>query len=137
MKKNETLIFLKPFNIQNPTLDEQNGYMMREVANEVECSDMGKIYNNEALCDKDLPACIAEEVKRHRPQWVVAEGECATVALSLKHQKKVLLNPKVSFDDLNNIPEQTRQNTFGFFDNLHEQDYERFLSVYPHAAWFP
>lgn len=135
--KNKILIFLKPFTIKNPTLDEQNEFMMRETLNEVECCDMGKIYNNEVLYGKDLPTFIAEEVKRYRPLWIVAEGECATVALSLKHQKKILLNPKVTFDDLNNVPEHTRRNTFGFFDDHHEQDYERFLSVYPHSAWFP
>lgn len=133
----KTLIFLKTFNIKNPTLYEQNDFMMREVVTEVECRDLGKIYNNDALHGKDLVKFIPEAVARERPDWIVAEGQCATVALSLKRQKKVLLNPKVTFDDLNNIPEHTRQNTFGFFDDRHEQDYERFQSVYPHAAWFP
>ena len=135
--RNKTLIFLKPFAIKNPTPDEQNDFMMREIVNEVECRDLGEIYSNEILHGKNLVEFIEKEVTRLRPEWVVAEGACATVALSLKHQKKILLNPKVSFDDLNNVPEHTRQNTFGFFDDRHEQDYERFQSVYPHSAWFP
>lgn len=135
--KSKTLIFLKPFTIKNPTLDEQNAFMMREIVNEVECADIGAIYNNDQLYGKNLSEFIAKEVQRLRPEWIVAEGQCATVALALKKQKKVLLNPKVSFDDLNDVPEHTRKNTFGFFDDQHEQDYERFLTVYPHVAWFP
>lgn len=132
-----TLIFLKPFDIKNPTLDEQNAFMMQEVFTEVECRGIGKIYNNDVLHGKNLAEFIHREIATERPDWIVAEGQCATVAIGMKRQKKILLNPTVSFDDLNNIPEHTRQNTFGFFDNRHEHDYERFQSVYPHAAWFP
>ena len=136
MKQN-TLIFLKPFAIEDPTLDEQNAFMMRETINEVACANLGIIYNNDQLYGKNLSEFIMQEVKRLRPEWIVAEGQCATVALTLTNQKKILINPKVSFDALNDIPEHTRKNTFGFFDDRHEQDYERFQSVYPHAAWFP
>lgn len=135
--RTKTLIFLKPFTIKNPTLDEQNAFMMREIVNEVECTDLGKVYTNEHLHGKDIADFIGKAVDEHHPEWIVAEGECATSSLNLKNQKKVLLNPKVSFEDLNNIPEHTRQNTFGFFDGRHEPDYERFQTVYPHAAWFP
>ena len=135
--KTTTLIFLKPLTIMNPSLDEQNDFMMREIVNEVECADLGKFYTNEHLHGKDIAEVINQAIAEHRSEWIVAEGGCATVALKLKNQKKVLLNPKVTFEDLNNISEHTRQNTFGFFDDRHEQDYERFQSVYPHAAWFP
>ena len=131
------LIFLKPFSIKNPTLDEQNDFMMTEVVTEVECANLGKIYNNDMLYGKDLAVFIPEEVKEHTPQWIVAVGQCATVALNLRNQKKVLLNPKVSYDHLNNVSEFDREHTFGFFDDRHEQDYERFQTVFPHAAWFP
>lgn len=135
--KSKTLIFLKPFTIKNPTLDEQNAFMMRETVNELECAGLGTIYNNDQLYGKNLSEFIVQEVKRLRHEWIVAEGQCATVAQTLKNQKKILINPQVSFDALNNVPEHMRQNTFGFFDDRHEQDYERFLTVYPHAAWFP
>lgn len=135
--KSKTLIFLKPFTLKNPTLDQQNEFMMRENVNVVECADLGKIYNNDDLDGHDLTEFITQKVKGHRPEWVVAEGECATVALKMKRQKKILLNPKVNVEDLNNVAEHTRQNTYGFFDDRHEQDYERFQSVYPHVAWFP
>lgn len=135
--KRKTLIFLQPFTIKNPTLDQQNEFMMRENVNEVESADLGKIYTNDDFYGNNITEFITKKIKELKPEWIIAEGDCATVALKMKQQKKVLLNPKVSLDDLNNIPELTRQHTYGFFDDRHEQDYERFISVYPHAAWFP
>lgn len=135
--KRKNLVFLKPFTIKNPTQDQQTEFLMRENVNEVECTELGKIYNNETLHGKDISEFITKEVERLRPEWIIAEGECATAALQLKGQKKILLNPKVTTDDLNNVPESTRQFTIAFFDDNHEQDYERFQSVYPNAAWMP
>lgn len=135
--KRKALVFLKPFTIMNPTLDEQNAFMLREIVNEVECADLGRIYTNEQLYGHDIAAFINQKINHHHPEWVVAEGECATAAFHIRRQKKILINPKVTFDDLNNVSEHTRQNTFGFFDDRHEQDYNRFQSVYPHAGWFP
>lgn len=135
--KEQALVFLKPFSIKNPTLDEQNDFMMTEVVNEVECANLGKIYNNDMLHGRDLATFIPEQVRENKPQWVVAVGQCATVALGIRDQKKVLLNPKVSYDHLNNVSEFDREHTYGFFDDRHELDYERFQTVFPHAAWFP
>ena len=135
--KQQTLIFLKPFSIKNPTLDEQNDFMMTEVVTKVECANLGKIYNNDELYGKDLATFISDEVKANNPQLIVAVSQCATVALGIRNQKKVLLNPKVSYDHLNNVSEFDREHTFGFFDDRHEQDYERFQTVFPNAAWFP
>lgn len=131
------LVFLKPFAIKNPTLDEQNAFMMTEIVNEVECANLGKIYNNDILHGQDLATFIPDQVRENNHQWVVAVGQCATVALDIRNQKKVLLNPKVSYDHLNNVSEFDRENTYGFFDDRHEQDYERFQTVFPHASWFP
>lgn len=135
--KEQALVFLKPFSIKNPTLDEQNDFMMTEIVNEVECANLGKIYNNDMLHGQDLATFIPEQVRENNPQWFFAVGQCATVALGIRNQKKVLLNPKVSYDHLNNVSEFDREHTFGFFDNRHEHDYERFQTVFPHAAWFP
>ena len=135
--KEQALIFLKPFSIKNPTLDEQNDFMMTEIVNEVECANLGKIYNNDMLHGRDLATFIPEQVRENKPQWVVAVGQCATIALGISNQKKVLLNPKVSYDHLNNVSEFDREHTYGFFDDRHELDYERFQTVFPHAAWFP
>lgn len=133
----KNLVFLKPFTLKNPTLYEQNTFMTRETINEVECADLGEIYSSEVLHGKNLKEFIPETVKAKHPEWIIAENECATVALGLKHQKKILINPKVSYDDLNNVPDFIREHTFGFFDDRRQRDYERFISVYPHAAWYP
>ncbi len=135
--KKDNLIFLRPFNIKDPTLEEQNEFMMQEVLSIVELSPLGHVYNNDMLYEKDLRVFIPEEIKRHHPQWVVAENECATIALSMKMQKKILLNPKVVYNDLNYVSEYARQNTYGFFDAKHEHDYELFNSVYPNVAYYP
>lgn len=137
MNKEEVLIFLRPFTTKNPTLDEQNAFMEMEIVNEVECADLGYIYSNEVLYGKDLNIFIRKTVKEKHPQWIIAEGASATAAFGLKHQKKILINPKVSYENLNNVSEFDRQKTFAFFDDRHEQDYERFQSVYLNSAWFP
>jgi hypothetical protein len=137
MKKENVLIFLRPFTIKNPTVDEQNAFMGREIVNEVECADLGEIYSNEVLYDKDLNVFIRNEVKRKHPEWIVAEGASATAAFGIRHQKKILINPNVSYDELNNVSEFDRQKTFAFFDSCHEQDYEHFQSAYLNSALFP
>ena len=135
--KQKPLIFLKPFTIKNPTLDEQNEFIMRENVTEIEYSNLGIIFGNDDYYGQDIATFIANKVKALHPEWIVAEGQCATAVLAIRNQKKVLLNPKVSFEHLNNISDFDIENTYGFFDDRHEKDYERFQSVYPHAAWSP
>ena len=135
--KNQTLIFLQPFSIKNPTLDEQNAFMVAEIFDEVECAKLGEIYNNDILYDKELDKFIPQEVMARKPKWIIAVGQCATIALGIRNQKRVLLNPKVNFEHLNNVSDYDRENTYGFFDDRHQKDYERFQTVFPHAAWFP
>lgn len=137
MNENEALIFLQPFNIVNPTRDQQTSFIMFETFCYGEYAELGEVYDNAVLHDKDLGEFIPAEVKRLKPTWVVAEGDSATAAMGLKQQKKVLVNPKVTFDDLNNVPYHMREHTWGFFDRNHEEDYNRFQSVYPNAAWYP
>lgn len=137
MKKSNVLIFLQPFNIANPTPEDQMDFILCDTFCFGEYSEMGKVYDNAILYDKDLNVYIPAEVKRLKPRWIVAEGDSATVALRLKRQKKVLINPQVTFDDLNNVPDYARENTWAFFDRTHEQDYNRFQSVYPNSGWFP
>ena len=130
------LIFLHKYDLINPTMDDKNGFMMTEIANELECQDLGKIYNNDVLFDHDLAKFIPEEVAKHCPLWVIAVANSATVSQHLKYQRKILINPIVEFDDLNNISEFDRSYTYGFFDKSHEEDYERFQSVYPNSVWY-
>lgn len=39
----KNLVFLKPFSIKNPTLDEQNDFIMNEVFVEMECASLGEM----------------------------------------------------------------------------------------------
>ncbi len=133
----KNLVFLKPFSIKNPTLDEQNDFIMNEVFVEMECASFGEMYDSDKLYGKELETFIPKEVSAKHPDWVIAVGKCATVALGIRRQKKVLLNPKVSYEHLNNVTDFDRENTYGFFDDMYEQDYERFQSVFPHAMWLP
>jgi hypothetical protein len=135
--KHKNLIFLKPFSIKNPTLDEQNDFITREIITEMECALLGTFFNHESLHDMNLDNFIPYKVAEISPDWVIAEGKCATIALKLKNQKKVLLNPRVEGEDLENVSDFDIKNTYGFFDDRLEQDYERFQSVYQNADWMP
>ena len=130
------LIFLRKFDLVDPTMDDKNDFIISEIVNELECGDMGKFYTNDVLYHHNLNTFIPEEVSKYRPLWVIAEGNSASVAQRLKHQRKILINPTVKFDDLNNISEFDRNYTYGFFDKSHEKDYERFQSVYPNSIWY-
>ncbi|GEM_PF-1871869 len=132
--KHNNLIFLKPFTIKNPTLDQQNDFLTREFLIETECADLGKIYDNDALHGKNLATFIPETIQSVNPEWVIADSECATVALGLHYQKKILINPSVSTRNLNNVPDFALENTYAYFDMAHERDYERMQTIYPNAV---
>lgn len=117
-------------------MDDKNDFMIAEINDELECGDIGQIYNNDVLFEHDLVKFIPEEVAKYHPLWVIAVGNSATVAQQLKRQRKILVNPKIDFNDLNNISEFNRCYTYGFFDKNHEEDYNRFQSVYPNSAWY-
>lgn len=130
------LIFLCKFDLIHPTMDDKNSFMMAQIANELDCRDLGKIYTNEDLYDHDLAKFIPEEVEKHRPLWVIAVGNSASIAQKLKFRRKILINPVVGIEDLNNISEFDRTYTYGFFDKAHEKDYNRFQTVYPNVFWY-
>lgn len=136
--KQKTLIFLKPFTLKNPTLDQQDEFISRESVNMVECADIGKIYNNDDLHGKDISEFITKKVEEFSPDGMdYCRRRMCNHSFKNEVSEKVLLNPKVSIEDLNYVTDHICQNTYGFFDDRHEQDYEHFQSVYPHAAWFP
>lgn len=133
--KRKTLIFLKPFTKKNATTEEKTDFLVRENVNEMECASLGMIFGNDELYGKDIKEFIRSKISELKPEWVIAEGESATVVLELKEQKKVLINPKVSSaEGAENVPASDADYTFGFFDQLHEADYERFQMHYPHAS---
>ena len=77
-------------------------------------------------------------IAERKPDWVIASGEPATACIVIHAQKKILINPTVTFNDLNNVPECARRYTYCLFGALseHQRSYELFQSVYPNVAWF-
>ena len=128
MKK--VLIFPAPFLIKNPTADQQTEYMISLLMEEMAMEGIGDFIEVNALNKSNY----YEDVRK----IIIAAGESATACIGLHGIKKILVNPIVTFDDLNNVPGYARQHTYGFFGALPQQQksYELFQSVYPNAAWY-
>lgn len=135
---NNVLIFPEPFRIKNPTCDEQNSYMISLLIDEAEMSEVGNWIDVNTLQESDYAKEIQRIVTEQKPDWIIAVGESATACINLYWQNKILVNPTVTFNDLNNVPAYARQHTYGFFGALPEQEksYELFQTVYPNAAWY-
>lgn len=136
MKK--VLIFPAPFLIKAPTTDQQNEYMISLLMEEMAMEGIGDFIEVNALNKSDYHEEIRKIIAERKPDWVIAAGESATACIGLHGIKKMLVNPIVTFDDLNNVPEYTRQHTYGFFGALPQQQksYELFQTVYPNVAWY-
>ena len=136
MKK--VLIFLAPFLIKIPTVDQQNEYMISSLKDEMAMEGIGDFVEVNALNKSGYCKEVRKIIAEQKPDWVIASGESATACLCLHGQKKVLVNPIVSCNDLNDVPEYARQHTYGFFGALplQQKSYELFQFVYPNVAWF-
>ena len=136
MKK--VLIFPAPFLIKNPTADQQNEYMISILRDEMAMEGIGDFIEVNALNKSNYHVDVRKIIAERKPDWIIASGESATACIGLHGIKKMLVNPIVTFDDLNNVPEYARQHTYGFFGALPQQQksYELFQSVYPNAAWY-
>ncbi len=136
MKK--VLIFPAPFLINDPTTDQQNEYMISLLMEEMAMEGIGDFIEVNALDKSNYHEVVRKIIADRKPDWVIAAGESATACISLHGIKKLLVNPIVTFDDLNNVPEYARQHTYGFFGALPQQQksYELFQSVYPNATWY-
>lgn len=136
MKK--VLLFPDPFHVKNPTPAEQAAYMASLSLDEAFMGAIGHFVEVNALKEADYCEEIRRTIAAQQPDWVIAAGKSATACVNLHGQKKILINPAVTFDDLKNVPEAARMRTFGFFGALPEQEksYELFQAVYPNAAWF-
>lgn len=135
MKK--VLIFPAPFLIQSATADQQNDYIISSLMDEVALEGIGDFIEVNDLNKSNYHEEVRKIIAEQKPDWVIASGESATACINLYSQKMILVNPTVTIDDLNNVPEYARWNTFGFFGALPEQEksYELFQSVYPIASW--
>lgn len=134
----KVIIIQDTFRIDHPTSDDQLGYIMTETINQVECADLGEFIEINDLPKEGYVRSLRQIIADRKPAWVIAVGESATACLNLHRQHKMLINPKVTFNDLNNVPERARQITWGFFDASpdNEHCYELFQTVYPNAAWY-
>lgn len=138
--KNDVLIFLSTFDKKDASMEEKTDFIVGQAEAYSEFSPFGKVFDYRNLPYNDstgLKNFILERIKENQPKWIVGEGTSATVLMDKKIPGRILVNPKVSFEDLDNVPEFVRQSTFGFFDKFHEKDYEKFQSVYPNSAWYP
>lgn len=140
-KKNQTspdggnIVFLSPFNIQNPSREQQTEFIMENVFASAALDECGEVYDYTKLPKAaELKEFIGRTVREKKPRWTVGTDLSATVLAGMRIPRRILINPTVTFDDLNNIPDHVRETTYGYFDLIHEADYERFCSVYPNAA---
>lgn len=132
------LIFPEPFRVKNPALGNQNSYMISLLMDEVAMREIGNFVEINTLQESGYAKEILRIVVEQKPNWIIALGESATACINLYRQNKILINPVVTFNDLNNVPEYARRHTYGFFGALPEQEknYELFQTVYPNAAWY-
>ena len=133
--KPKTLIFLNPFTFENPSREQQTEFLYESMMASSALGKLGKVYDYKELpkTEDELRAFIEGKIREEKPQWVVATDLSASVLAGMKIPNRILINPAIIFNDLNNVPEDVRQTTHGFFDQSHEADYERFCSVYPSA----
>lgn len=132
------LIFPAPFLSQEPTADQQNDYMFSLLRDGMALEGIGDFVEVNVLNKSDYCEEVRKMIAEQKPDWVIAAGESATACINLHRQKKILINPFVKWDDLNNVPDYARLHTYGFFGALPEQEksYELFQTVYPNASWF-
>ena len=138
--KKDVLIFLSTFHKKDATMEEKTDFIISQAESYSEFYPLGEVFDYRNLPYNNLPELkkfISEKINENGPKWIVGEGTSATVLMGMKIPGRILVNPKVSFEDLNNVPYYVRESTFGFFDKYHEKDYERFQSVYPNSAWYP
>ena len=136
--KTKNLVFLNPFTIENPSREQQTEFLYENMMASSALGKLGKVYDYKELpkTEEELKVFIERKIIEEKPQWVVATDLSASVLAGIKIPNRILINPIISFDDLNNVPEHVRRTTHGFFDQSHEVDYERFCSVYPSSMLF-
>lgn len=136
-KQSDILIFLDYWDNDNPTSDAQMGFMFAQMDNEEDCENLGEVYSNEFFYQKNPKEAIKEEISKHHPKWVIGLENSATLLLPYHRQKKILINPTVTVDDLNGVTSETIRDTYAFFSANYEKDYEVYSKVYKNAAFYP
>lgn len=136
-KQSDILIFLDYWDNDNPTSDAQMGFMFAQMDNESEASEFGEVYSNDFFYQKNPQEAIKKEIAKHRPKWVIGLENSATLLLPYHRQKKILINPTVTMDDLNWVTSETIRDTYAFFSADYEKDYEVYSKVYKNVAFYP
>ncbi len=134
--KNEVITFLERFDIEHATPDSQMAFMLNEMDDDETGEKFGKVYGQNEFFEHDQRTVINDLIKADRPKWIIALYDSATIVMKRRFQRKILINPTVTYNDLNNVSEFDREYTYGFFDARHEKDYELFQKVYPNTAWY-
>ena len=136
-KQSDILIFLDYWDNDNPTSDAQMGFMFAQMDNESEASEFGEVYSNDFFYQKNPKEAIKEEIAKRHPKWVIGLENSATLLLPYHRQKKILINPNVTVDDLNWVTSETIRDTYAFFSADYEKDYEVYSKVYKNVAFYP
>ncbi len=139
-KKSEIIFFLPYWDKKNPTLEDQTGFMLSEMFEEEECMKIGgEVYTNGSYYNshKETKDFIREVISKQHPKWVIGVENTATILISYKRQKKILINPTVTLNDLNWVTPETIRDTYAFFSTDYEKDYEMYSKVYKNVAFFP
>ena len=139
-KATDIIFFLQYWDKKNPTLEDQTGFMLSEMFEEDECLKIGdKVYSNTDYYNskKEPKEFIREVIRKDRPKWVIGIENTATILISFKRQKKILINPTVTLNDLNWVTPETIRDTYAFFSADYEKDYEVYSKVYKNVAFFP
>ena len=121
----------------NPTSDAQIGFIFAQLDNEKESENIGEVYSNEFFYKKNPQEAIKEEITKHCPKWVIGLENSATLLLPYYRQKKILINPTVTLDDLNWVTPENIRDTYAFFSADYEADYEMYSRVYKNVAFYP
>lgn len=122
-KQSDILIFLDYWDNDNPTSDAQIGFIFAQLDNEKESENIGEVYSNEFFYKKNPQEAIKEEITKHCPKWVIGLENSATLLLPYYRQKKILINPTVTLDDLNWVTPENIRDTYAFFSADYEADY--------------
>ena len=137
-KTTDIIFFLQYWDKENPTLEDQTGFMLCEMDEEEESMKIGdKVFSSHDFYMKDPKAFIREVIRKDRPKWVIGIETTATILISYKRQKKILINPTVTLNDLNWVTPETIRDTYAFFSADYEKDYEIYSKVYRNVAFFP
>lgn len=58
---------------------------------------------------------IREKLEKHKSHWVLGIEHTAILLLSYRHRKKILINPRVTVNDLNWVTEAAIRDMYTFF----------------------